>query len=202
MFTVVIQAGGESRRMGQDKGLLAFLGKPLVARAVERLAPIADEVIVTTNRPQDYEFLGVPLVADRIPGRGALGGLYTALSAAGHPYVAVVACDMPFVNPKLLAAQRDLLVQTQADIVIPHLEGGMEPFHAVYRRQTCLPPIEGALAADKWRADAWFHRVKVHLMRGEEIAKYDPDLLSFWNVNTPEEMQEALQIARRLSASA
>jgi molybdopterin-guanine dinucleotide biosynthesis protein A len=198
MFTVVIQAGGESRRMGQDKGLLTFMGQPLVARAMERLAPIADEAIVTTNRPQDYAFLGVPLFTDRIPGRGALGGLYTALSAARYPYVAVVACDMPFVNPRLLAAQRDLLARTQSDIVIPHLEGGIEPFHAVYRRQICLPPIEEALAADKWRADAWFHRVKVYLMRGDEIVKYDPALLSFWNVNTPEEIEEALQIARRL----
>jgi molybdopterin-guanine dinucleotide biosynthesis protein A len=185
--------------MGQDKALLPFLGKPLVARALERLAPIADELIVTTNRPQDYEFLGVPLFTDRIPGRGALGGLYTALSAASHPYVAVVACDMPFVNGRLLAAQRDLLIETQSDVVIPHLEGGMEPFHAVYRRQVCLPPVEAALAEDKWRADAWFHHVKVYRLREEELRKYDPDLLSFRNVNTPEEMQQALQLARQLS---
>ena len=68
-LSIAIQAGGESRRMGQDKGLASFLGKPLVARLVERLAPLADEVLVTTNRLQEYAFLGVPLFPDLLPGR-------------------------------------------------------------------------------------------------------------------------------------
>ncbi len=102
MLTVVIQAGGESRRMGQDKALLPFLGKPLIQRVIERVASLADELLVTTNRPEAYQFLDLPLFPDVIPGRGALGGLYTALSAASQPLVAVVACDMPFASPALL----------------------------------------------------------------------------------------------------
>jgi molybdopterin-guanine dinucleotide biosynthesis protein A len=199
MFTIVIQAGGESRRMGQDKALMPFLGQPLIARVVKRVIPIADEVLVTTNRPEDYGFLGLPLFPDLAPGRGALGGLYTALSAASHPLVAVIACDMPFINAGLLAAQRDMLDENQVDAVVPRLEGGTEPFHAVYRRQECLLPIEEALAADKWRVDAWFSQVRMLYLSPEEIKKYDPGLQSFLNANTPEEMQAALELARQMN---
>ena len=195
MLTVVIQAGGESRRMGQDKALLPFLGRPLIERVIERVKPLAVEMLVTTNRPEDYGFLGLPLVPDLLPGRGALGGLYTALQAAARPLVAIVACDMPFANPALFAAERDLLLTSEADIAIPFSGEGLEPFHAVYRRETCLPAIEAALEAGKWRVDSWFSEVNVHTLQAEEIRRYDPRLLCFRNVNTPEELGEAEQLA-------
>lgn len=191
MLTLAIQAGGESRRMGRDKGLIPFLGRPLIVRVIERLAPIANEIIVTTNKPDDYRFLGLPLFPDLIPGRGALGGLYTALSAASQPFTAVVACDMPFACPGLLAGLRDALIQTGDDLAIPHLEGGLEPFHAVYDRDACLPHVHAAIDADKWRVDAWFSKVKVNLFREEVLRRFDPDLRCFSNVNTPEELAEA-----------
>ena len=90
--------------MGEDKALKTFLGRPLIQRVVERLAPIADEVIVTTNRPDVYRFLDLRLVSDFKPGRGALGGLYTAIAASSRPMVAVAACDMPFASAALLRA--------------------------------------------------------------------------------------------------
>lgn len=194
-LAVCIQAGGQSRRMGQDKGLVPFLGQPLIARIVERLRPISGELLVTTNKPDDYAFLNLPLFPDPLPDRGALGGLYTALSAASLPYVAVVACDMPFINPLLLGAQFEHLQSSQSDICILHTGEGMEPFHAVYRRETCLPPIRQAIDEDRWRVDAWFSKVKLHLMRVEEIRRYDPDLRSYWNINTPEELGQAEQLA-------
>lgn len=183
--------------MGRDKGLAPFLGRPLITRIIERLEPIASEMIVTTNHPEAYQFLGLPLFSDLIPGRGALGGLYTALSAATQPLAAVVACDMPFVRPELLTAQRDLLLEKGVDAVVPHLEGGVEPFHAVYRCASCLPHIKAALDADKWRADAWFSKANVLLMRKEQIQTFDPELSSFSNVNTPEELHLAEEIALR-----
>lgn len=95
--------------MGQDKALLPFLGQPLIQRVIGRVRHLADEVLVTTNQPEGYQFLELPLIPDRIPDRGALGGLYTALDAAHFPLVAVVACDMPFVSPQLLSAEIDRL---------------------------------------------------------------------------------------------
>ncbi|NOY98025.1 MAG: molybdenum cofactor guanylyltransferase [Chloroflexi bacterium] len=199
MLTVVIQAGGESHRMGQDKALMPFLGRPLIQRMVERLAPIADELLVTTNRPGDYRFLDVPLIPDVKPGRGALGGLYTALDAASQPFVAVVACDMPFASPKLLSAAHDLLVESGADVAVPSTDGGLEPLHAVYRRAACLPAIVNALEADKWKVISWFPQVKVRVLPPEACARYDPHGLAFLNLNTPEEFARAERTSERLN---
>ncbi|MDP1779922.1 MAG: molybdenum cofactor guanylyltransferase, partial [Anaerolineales bacterium] len=151
MLTVVIQAGGASSRMGEDKALKPFLGRPLIQRVIERLTPIADEMIVTTNRPADFEFLNMLLVAELKHGRGALGGLYTAIASAASPFVAVVACDMPFASPMLIEGARRLMVEEEADVVIAKTEAGYEPFHALYRRETCLPAIESTMDADQWK---------------------------------------------------
>lgn len=210
MLTVCIQAGGQSSRMGEDKALKPFLGRPLIQRLIERLSPIADELIVTTSRPDDYAFLDtstrpigqsvhrlhLTLRADFKPGRGALGGLYTAIASASHPIVAVVACDMPFASGTLLEAASRLLVEKEADVVIAKTEDGYEPLHAVYRRATCLPAIEAAIDADQWKVIAWFPQVKVRLLTPGEIKRYDPFGLAFWNVNTPEEFAEAEKIAQ------
>lgn len=212
MLTIVIQAGGESRRMGRDKALVSFLGRPMILRVLDRVAHLADEVVVTTNKPENYPFLNLRLVQDVIPGRGALGGLYTALSAATHPMVAVVACDMPFASPALLQAQLDILAASVWDAaaglergeeirpyeaVIPRTPDGSEPFHAAYLKSKCLPLVEAALQADKWRVDAWYRQGNLRYMDPDECRLHDPDGRAFWNVNTPEELLEAEQIARQ-----
>jgi molybdenum cofactor guanylyltransferase len=196
MFTVCIQAGGQSSRMGEDKALKPFLGRPLIQRVIDRLKPIADEVIVTTNRPEDYAFLGLRLIPDLKPGRGALGGLYTALASASQPIVGVVACDMPFASADLLVAARRILVEEDADVVISRSDEGYEPLHAVYRRETCVPAIESAIAADQWKVIVWFPQVNVRILSPDEIKQYDSSGLAFWNLNTPEEFTEA---ERRIS---
>ena len=181
--------------MGEDKALKPFLERPLIQRVVNRLTPIADEIIVTTNRPDDYSFLNLRLITDLKPGRGALGGLYSAIASATHPTVAVVACDMPFASPTLFETMSKLLVEKEADAVIPRSNDYYEPLHAVYRRDTCLPAIESAIEEDKWKVIAWFPQVKVHELFSEEIKQLDPDRLAFWNVNTPDEFAEAERIA-------
>jgi molybdopterin-guanine dinucleotide biosynthesis protein A len=201
MLTVVIQAGGMSSRMGEDKALKPFLGRPLIQHVIDRLAPIADELIVTTNRPADYKFLNLRLVSDLRPGRGALGGLYTAIVSATSPLVAVVACDMPFASPKLFEGARKLMVEEEADVVIARVPSeaeqgekagqGYEPIHALYRRETCLPAIESAIDADQWKVISWFSKVKVRALTPEEVKLLDPSGLCFWNLNTPEEFVEA-----------
>jgi molybdopterin-guanine dinucleotide biosynthesis protein A len=217
MLTVSIQAGGQSTRMGADKALKPFLGRPLIQRVVDRLKPIADEIIITTNRPEEYAFLtmdsevfakhpkrserarprakspdfALRLIPDLIAGRGALGGLYTALASAAGDIVAVVACDMPFASSKFIEAATRILVQEDADVVIAESDEGMEPLHAVYRRGTCVPAIEAAIEADKWKVISWFPQVKVRVLKPDEIKLLDPSGLCFWNLNTPEEFAEA-----------
>jgi len=196
MFSLVIQAGGQSARMGEDKALKLFLGRPLIQRVIERLAPIADEILVTTNCPDDYAFLGLRLVPDLVAGRGALGGLYTALASAASPIVAVAACDMPFASASLLEAATRLMVQEEADVVIARTNEGYEPFHAVYRRAACVPAIQSAIQADQWKVIAWFPQVKVRELTMGEVTRLDPSGLAFWNVNTPEEFAEAERLAK------
>ncbi len=196
MLTISIQAGGQSSRMGEDKALKPFLGRPLIQRVIERLSSIADELIVTTNHPAQYDFLRIRLIPDLRPGRGALGGLYTAIASASHPIVAVVACDMPFASAQLIEAARKILDDEQVDVVIAKSDEGYEPLHAVYRRETCLPAIESAINADQWKVVAWFPQVKVRVLTPDEVKVYDPDGLAFWNVNTPEEFSKAEELAQ------
>lgn len=196
MLTVVVQAGGQSQRMGENKALKPFLGRPLIERVASRVRPIADELMLTTNEPEMYGFIEARKVADVRPGLGPLGGLHTALSAAQFETVAVVACDMPFASPSLLLAAANILQQDLADVVIAQSPEGFEPMHAVYRRLTCLSAIEAALDAGQRRVISWFPGVAVRRLTSAELARLDPGGLAFWNVNTPEEFELAEQHAR------
>jgi len=177
--------------MGQNKALMLFNGLPLIERVVRRLQSLADEVLVSTNQPEDYAFLGLPLYPDLIPGKGPLGGLYTALKVARGELVALVACDMPFASPLLLAAERELLLAGSWDVVIPRSSEGLEPLHAIYRVTTCLPAVERALQKERLRMVSWLVDVKVRQLSAEEVRAVDPDLRAFMNVNTPDEFRQA-----------
>jgi molybdopterin-guanine dinucleotide biosynthesis protein A len=194
--SLVIQAGGNSRRMGEDKGRKLFLGRPLIQRVVDRIAPIANEILVTTNHPVDYAFLNLRVVPDLIPGRGALGGIYTALASARYPIVAVVACDMPFASAALLEAAISLLDREEMDVVVPRSTGGFEPLHAIYRRLTCLPVVRTAIDANQLKIIDWFSSVRVRELSLDEVAAIDPSGLVFRNVNTPKEFSEAELLAQ------
>ncbi len=182
--------------MGEDKALKSFLGRPLIQRVIERLAPIADEMIVTTNRPAEYGFLNTRLIPDLRPGRGALGGLYTAIASATFPFVAVAACDMPFASKNFFESAHRLIVKEEADVVIAKTDEGYEPFHALYRREACLPVIEAAIDADQWKVIAWFPQVKVRMLSPDEMKTFDPPGLCFWNVNTPKDFVKAEELAK------
>lgn len=196
MVSVFIQAGGKSQRMGFNKALAPFLGRPLIQRVIHRIHSLASEIVIVANDPQLYLELGYPMVADRIPGLGALGGLYTALSYARYPYVIVIACDMPFVNSSLLLEAQNRLVQGGWDAVLPQSGEGLEPFHAVYRRDTCLPAVERALKRGERRMISWLPEVRWQVIPWEEVKVIDPRGLAFMNVNTPEELAIAEDLAR------
>ena len=196
-ITLAILAGGRSERMGQDKALMLFLGRPLILRICERLKPLADEVIVTTSHPEDYAFLGVPCYPDFEPGRGALGGLYTALSMASNPIVAAVGCDLPFASLGIFRYACDLMREGDFDVVVPSTDKGLEPLHAVYRREACLPVIRRAMDKDDLKLINWFAEAKTIKLKPQETAKLDQQGLGFWNLNTPEDFQQAEERARR-----
>jgi molybdopterin-guanine dinucleotide biosynthesis protein A len=189
--SLVIQAGGQSSRMGTNKALLMFKGQPLIHRILQRLQPVADETLITSNQPEEMKFLGVPVFPDLIPGAGALGGLYTALHFATYPVVAVIATDLPFASLDLISRQIQLLQSENVDVVIPASTEGYEPFHAVYRRETCLIAVKQALDSGQKRLISWFPAVKVRTLTSEELLDLDPTGRAFINVNTPEELAQA-----------
>ena len=195
-LSVVVQAGGESRRMGESKATVRFMGRPLLARILERVAPVADELIVTTNEPEKLSFIEdlhlpckVKLVSDVYDKRGALPGFYTALNAASNPVVAVVACDMIFASAELLAREAHVLHQEKVDAVVPHNNNGYEPFHGVYRVSTCLPAIKRAINEGKQRARDFFDDVAVYPFERDEVIVAMPRGGCFTNANTPEELR-------------
>ena len=196
MISIAIQAGGESRRMGYDKALMPFLGRTLLDRVLQRVSGLGDEIFITTNNPSNYHEFGIPLYRDVQPGKGALGGLLTALSSAQNPFLIVVACDMPFVNPDLLALALDHLQSLKVDVVIPQSKKGYEPFHAAYRREACLPAVQSALDSGERRLISWFSAVDVFPIGEDVLLKYDPRQVAFWNVNTETDLQRAEKYAQ------
>jgi molybdopterin-guanine dinucleotide biosynthesis protein A len=193
MVTVVIQAGGKSSRMGQDKALLSLAGRPLIERVISTVTDLGDELIITTNKPESLAYLGIRMASDQAPGGGALQGLRTALDAASYPQVLVVACDMPFLNGDLLRHLLDRF-EEGVDAVVPRNGGYYEPLHAVYRRRTVLPEVDASLAAKTFRLDSFFPRINILPIEDEELDRFDPQRRSFININTPEDLERAAAI--------
>lgn len=196
-LTVAILAGGKSSRMGTDKSFVRVLGRPLIEDVLAQVAGIGAETIIITNRVDDYRYLSLPLFADVVPDKGALGGIYTAIYSSSQPHTLCAACDMPFVVRPLLDYLISLIPDANADAVVPRLNGEAEPFRAIYSR-VCLGPIRAALDAGKMRVISFFPAVRVRFVDEPEIDRFDPQHLSFFNVNTPEDLEQARRLKTNL----
>jgi molybdopterin-guanine dinucleotide biosynthesis protein A len=194
--TGVIQAGGRSVRMGgRPKGLMELGGRRLIERVLMALTPVVDDVLVVTNTPQLYAFLGLPMVPDVYPDRGSLGGIYSGLRAAPGQAALTVACDMPFLHPEVLK----LLAERsgEGDVVIPRVDEQLETLHAAYGK-ACLPHIEERLLAGKLKIVGFFESVRVVEITEADVARFRDPRLVFMNVNTPEELDRAREIVAEL----
>jgi molybdopterin-guanine dinucleotide biosynthesis protein A len=195
-ITGVIQAGGKSTRMGGGpKALLELGGRRLVERVLDAVAPVVDDVLVVTNTPELYQFLGLPMVADAYPDHGSLGGIFTGLAAAGGDAAFTVACDMPFVHRdvvRLIVARAG-----EGDVVVPRVGDQLQTLHAVYGKR-CLAPIEARLRAGRLKIVGFFDEVRVVEIGEAEVAPYRAPEVAFMNVNTPEELARAQALAAEL----
>lgn len=186
--TGVVLAGGQSRRMGQNKALMPLGGERLVDRVVRILREVCAELLMVTNSPEAYTDTGLRMVGDVWPDKGSLGGIYSALYHITTPYCLVVACDMPFLQP---ASLRYLIEAIgNHDVVMPEVLGEQQPLHAIYAR-TCLAPIRRRLEADRLKIIGFLPDVRVRTVTAEELHPFDPELLAFQNLNTPEEFEAA-----------
>lgn len=202
--TGVVLAGGQSRRLGRDKAVEPFQGQPLIRRVLDRVAQVAQELVVVVADPARGQALPLEIgmeseaahrvALDRYPGAGSLGGIFSGLWAAQHPWALVVSCDMPFLNPALL--RHMVALRPDADAVVPVVDGRPEPTHALYSK-ACLPHMEARLQAKELKISGFFDQVRVRYLEEGDILQLDPELLSFFNVNTPEDLQRALSLASR-----
>ncbi|MCP4542949.1 MAG: molybdenum cofactor guanylyltransferase [Chloroflexi bacterium] len=183
-LTGVILAGGASHRMGRNKALLDLADRPMIAVIAERLRAVADEIIIAATDTQLYAPFADRSVTDVFPGVGTLGGIHAGLRAATYDLALVVGCDMPFLDPAVMAwfAQ----AATDIDLVVLRPGEWLEPLHAVYRK-SCLPVIESAIRAGERQAFCFYDDVRTRYVDPTEIEHLDPGLRSFRNINTPKE---------------
>ncbi|HXU89861.1 MAG TPA: molybdenum cofactor guanylyltransferase [Methylomirabilota bacterium] len=187
--TGVIQAGGRSTRMGgEPKALLELGGKRIIERVIDAVGSVLDDLLVVTNTPERYAFLGLPMVPDAFPEGGALGGIYTGLRAAGGEAAFTVACDMPFLHPAIVR----MVVERarDGDVVIPRTGDQLETMHAVYGKR-CLGPMEARLRAGALKIVGFFPDVHVVELEAAGIARHRAPEIAFMNVNTPAELARA-----------
>jgi molybdopterin-guanine dinucleotide biosynthesis protein A len=180
--SAIILAGGQSRRMGRDKALIDYRGRPIIAHVIDTLRSLSDDIAIVSNRSDLYGSFGVRLVADYDPPCGPLGGIAVGLQAAQHPLALIVACDMPFLNVILLRWLIDLA--GDYDAVVPQTGGEFEPLHAVYRRE-CHSPIVQCLDRGERRVIGFFDDVRLRPVPEPEWRAIDPTGRSLVNLNTP-----------------
>lgn len=193
-ITGIILAGGQSRRMGQDKAFLPWGKTTLIEHVIERLRPVTDELIVAVKDARAFRHLKATVVEDCVPDAHALGGLYTGLRTACHERCFVCACDTPFVSPELVSALAGL--SAGYDLVIPRSPRGLEPLHAVYARSSALPVIEGQLRRQVWDLLALVSTLRTRIVEGEALRRIDQAGWCFVNLNTEADyaMAEAARI--------
>jgi molybdopterin-guanine dinucleotide biosynthesis protein A len=192
--TGVIQAGGKSTRMGgAPKALMELGGRLIVERVVAAIAPVVDDVLIVTNTPELYGFLGRPMVGDVFPDHGSLGGIYSGLAAASGEVAFTVACDMPFLSPDI--ARLVVARAAEADIVIPRTGDQLETLHACYAK-ACLPHMEARLRSGRLKIVGFFDAVRVLEIPERDVRRLADPAVVFMNVNTPGELEHARALER------
>ena len=192
----VILAGGKSKRFGHDKVLEKIGNTNLLEQVISRIDPLSKEIIIVTAKERSFVQLAnhpkVKIVTDIFPGQGSLGGIYTGLVTSKSFYNLVVAADMPFLNVSLLRYM--IKVADGYDFILPKINNWYEPLHAIYSRN-CISPIEAILEQGKKVIVELFNYVKIRYVEAGEVDKFDPQHLSFFNINTIEDMERAKKIS-------
>jgi molybdopterin-guanine dinucleotide biosynthesis protein A len=193
----IVLAGGRGLRLGQDKASEIIGDRSLLERVVSRLTSFnSDILVVTASKRAFLQLNGYPrlrAVADIYLNKGPLGGVYAGLKASDSFYNFVVACDMPFLNQALLRYM--MQISAGFDLVVPRFGELVEPLHAVYSR-ACLAPIESLLKQGDLILRRLFALVEVRYVEAEEIDRFDPQHLSFFNINNEADMEKAKKLAR------
>jgi molybdopterin-guanine dinucleotide biosynthesis protein A len=189
-----ILAGGRGRRMGGlNKAGLHLGALRIIDRQLAVLRRVADPVFVVAADASTFTEPGIRVVADLVPGAGALGGIYTAILSSPRDRTLVVACDMPFLDERLIAR---LAAPSAADLVVPRPPAGYEPLCATYARR-CADAIHARILRGELKAAEIVRDVSVEEIGPDLLATYDPHGVLFTNVNTPHDYERALELLER-----
>jgi len=192
--TAIVLAGGKNLRLGRSKARERIAGKSLIEYVVERLEPLVSQIlIVTSKEKRDLpDVREAEILVDLYPDKGPLAGIYTGLRAARSEYSIVVACDMPFLNTGLLRYM--LKLANGFDAVVPRLGEEMaEPLHAVYAR-SCLDRMKTRLENNQLGVHSFLNVVRVRYVERAECERFDPELLSFFNINYQADLDRAISL--------
>ena len=187
----IVLAGGASRRLGADKTTLRFGSRTLLEHAVDALSAVCTDVLVAGGDATAWPHLGARLVPDESRGRGPLAGLQAGLKAAELDFALVVACDLPFLNRDLLAFMARRPRRCQA--LVPRWGRRLHPLHAIYGR-SCLPVIESLLAKPSASMRELLAQLDIETLAETAIQRFDPEGLSFFNINSPDDFERAQAI--------
>ena len=189
----VILAGGRSTRYGgENKALLKVGGVRIMDRLFDVFSQLFDEIILVTNRPRDFLEWDALIVTDIFPVRSSLTGIHAGLFYASHPFAFFSACDTPFLKKEIIETVLSA-IEPGADLVLPCTSAGVEPLCAAYSRR-CLKPAEDHLRANKFKIHLALKNCRILTIAEDRLREKDPGLVSFFNVNTPQDMTRAEQM--------
>lgn len=196
--TSIVLAGGRGSRLGREKHTEVIAGRSLIERAIANLYLLSTEILIIISTRQlktaFRTYSGVKTVVDLYPGMGPLGGIYTGLVRSSNSLNLAVACDMPFLNRNLLGYMLD--IASGWDVVIPRIGNYTEPLHAVYTKN-CAPAMKRLLDKGELKITDLFDSVRVRYVEEPEINRFDPEHLSFFNINTKADLEKAKALALR-----
>ncbi|MBM7623090.1 molybdenum cofactor guanylyltransferase [Sporohalobacter salinus] len=192
MSAIVLAGGLSSRMSGANKPLMDFGDTTMIGRIINTLKVIFSEVLIVTKDRKLYQNYEVEVIIDELEHQGPLSGIHAGLRASKTKNNFIVSCDMPFLNLDLI---RYMLEQSVGDILIPKVDGYLEPLHAIYSKN-CIPKIEEVVKKGKFKiTDLWKEtNLNVKYIEQNEIKRFDPCLYTFFNVNTKEDYNQALDI--------
>ena len=186
---VILSGGLSSRFAGRDKAFVTVGGKPMIEHLLAVFQPLFDDIVLVTNDPLKYLSWDLHIVTDIFSCRSSLTGIHAGLFHAAHPHAFFAACDAPFLQTGVVQTLLDALGPS-ADVVIPETAAGMEPLCAIYSKH-CLANIEKLLMGQQFKIQSFFPSVRVTKIGEELLRSADPDLISFFNINTPQDLDRA-----------
>jgi molybdopterin-guanine dinucleotide biosynthesis protein A len=189
-ITGIILSGGKSIRMGENKAFIQIEGVPIIRRIYDLFKELFQEVIIVTDQKDLFSNFDSKICSDLIPGKGALGGLYTGIFFSSFQHSFCVACDMPFIRKSLV----QYLIENidDADVIVPRTKDGLQPLHAIYSKH-CINPIRRLIDAGKSKIIDLYYQVNVKIVDEKDFLCLDPGRESFINVNTPEELRSVIR---------